>query len=74
MRPRHAQAGCVDQVVRRQLFEAAHPDIQICYPGAARPWEGVITLPDGGAKTVTASELRHLLDRLETLTATRGVR
>jgi hypothetical protein len=64
----------VDQVVRRQLFETAHPDVTISHPGIAQPWSGVVPLPGGGAETVTSHELGYLLDTLERIVRTRNTR
>jgi hypothetical protein len=64
-----AQAGrrWEDQVVRRELFEAAHPDVTISLPGPGLPWLGVVPLPGGGQQTVTAPDLGRLLDQLDAL-------
>ncbi len=70
----HTETVWVGQVVRKQLFEAGHHGVQICHLGAGRPWEGVISMLEARAETVTAFELKHLLDQLETLAATRGDR
>jgi hypothetical protein len=60
-----------DQVVRRNEFEARHPDVTISYrPGVA--WAGVVPI-GGGEETITAFELGELLDRLEILASGRGL-
>jgi len=54
----------VDQVPRRQAYEAAHPDVEITYHGPY--WKAVI--PEGTGHTViTQYELKDVLDKLEAL-------
>ena len=56
----------VDQVPRREAFEAAHSDVQITYHGPH--WEAVI--PDQAGETViNRFHLKALLDKLDELTA-----
>lgn len=63
----------VDQVVRRHIFEGAHPEVTISYLGAGRPWAALIALPGAAEERVTAYELEELLDRLETRAAMGGI-
>lgn len=65
-------APFVDQVIRRQEYEKAHPDVKIefCPPAwqALLPpaWQAVI--PEGDGSTIIVRyELRSLLDKLESL-------
>jgi hypothetical protein len=54
----------VDQVPRRQAYEADHPHVEITYQGPY--WKAVIT--EGAGQTViTRYELKDVLDRLEAL-------
>jgi len=56
----------VDQVTRREAFEAAHPDVKIQAHTVGQPWTALIPGPDGSDITVTdRSELGTLLDKLE---------
>jgi hypothetical protein len=54
-----------DQVARRERFSAAHPEVGIELRRETWTWEA--TYPAGGNEvaTVTGSELRHVLDRLD---------
>jgi hypothetical protein len=62
--------GWVDQVVRREAFEAAHPCVRIQPHVVGRPWTAVTRMPGGAEVTVTDSmELGRLLDKLEALFA-----
>ena len=55
-----------DQVVRREQYEAMHPDVVITYHETH--WQAVI--PEAGGETVIVRyELESLLDRLEELLA-----
>jgi hypothetical protein len=66
-------AGWVDQVVRREAFEAAHPDVKIQAHTPGRPWTALVPMPDGSEVTVTdPGELGGLLDELESLVAAQG--
>lgn len=53
-----------DQVVRRQEFEAAHPDWRIMWDADYRVFRAWRLL-DGGEDNLTRYELRDLLDALE---------
>ena len=62
-----------DNVVRRQDFEAAHPDV-IWPPGhgLGAPWAAFVPMPDGTFLEVTdATELGRLLDKLAVAVAQR---
>jgi hypothetical protein len=61
-----AEPGYVDQVPRRQAYEAAHPNVEILYRG---PYWKAIIHEDTGQATVTRVDLRKLLDTLEALYA-----
>ena len=66
-------AGWVDQVVRREAFEAAHPGVKIQAHTPGRPWIALVPMPDGSEVTVTdPGELGGLLDKLESLVAAQG--
>ena len=54
----------VDQVPRRQAYEAAHPDVEIIYRGPY--WKAVIT-EQTGQTVITRYELKDVLDKLEAL-------
>jgi hypothetical protein len=54
----------VDQVPRRQAYEAAHPDVEITYHGPY--WKALIT-EETGQTVITRYELKDVLDRLEAL-------
>ena len=55
----------IDQVLRREAYEAAHPEVEIIY---VRPYWQVIIHEDNDGKTIiTRSHLRTLLDKLESL-------
>ena len=56
----------VDQVVRRERFEAAHPDVVIRPPGK-HSMLYVAEVP--GVGEVTSFDLRSLLDKLDQLVA-----
>ena len=56
-----------DQVLRRQRFEAAHPEIVIVPPDrASRYWEAI---DDNGVVVAYAYWLEWLMDKLEALTS-----
>ena len=61
-------AGHVDPVVRRQRFEAAHPEAVILPPAAGR-WRAVLpagVIPgDGTRTTLGAWDLGDLMDQLD---------
>jgi hypothetical protein len=54
----------VDQVPRREAFEAAHPDVEITYHGPY--WKAVIT-EETGQTVITRYELKNVLDKPEAL-------
>ena len=54
----------VDQVPRRQAYEAVHPNVEIIYLG--RFWQAIIR-EDKGETIITRYELKQLLDKLEEL-------
>jgi hypothetical protein len=56
----------VDQVPRRQTYEAAHPNVEIIYLGPV--WQAIIR-DEAGQTVITRYELRGLLDKLESLDA-----
>ena len=56
----------VDQVPRRQAYEAAHPNVEIHYKGPY--WKAIIG-ENSGQTTITRIQLRQLLDALESLDA-----
>ena len=63
-------ASWVDQVARREAFEAAHPDVKIQAHTVGQPWTALAPGPDGSDVTVTdRRELGGLLDKLELLVA-----
>jgi hypothetical protein len=54
----------VDQVPRRMVYEAAHPDTEILYLGPY--WQAIIR--EGQGQTIiTRHSLKQLLDKLQTL-------
>jgi len=54
----------IDQVPRREAYEAAHPDVKITYHGGW--WQAVIP-EDAGETVISRYELKALLDKLESL-------
>jgi hypothetical protein len=58
------EPGYVDQVVRRQEYEAAHPETEIIYLGPH--WQAIIR-EEAGVTVITRHDLRVLLDKLEAL-------
>jgi len=54
----------VDQVPRREAYEAAHPDVEITYLGPY--WKAVVT-EERGQIVITRYELKDVLDKLEAL-------
>jgi hypothetical protein len=56
----------VDQVPRRQAFEAAHPEVEIIYLGPY--WQAIIR-EEAGQTIITRHSLKALLDKLEALDA-----
>ena len=58
-----------DQVTRRQVFEAAHPEVSIKHTNYPH-WHWTATWPDGSAeRTIAEIELETLLDHLEDVLA-----
>lgn len=61
-----------DNVVRRQDFEAAHPDVIWLQHEFDTPWVAYVPMPDGAFLEVTdTTELGRLLDKLATAVAQR---
>jgi len=56
--------GYVDQVPRRQAYEAAHPGVEITYRG---PYWKAVLREDAGETVITRYDLKDLLDKLEAL-------
>jgi hypothetical protein len=56
----------VDQVPRRQAYEAAHLNVEIIYLGPY--WQAIIR-EDAGQTIITRHALKGLLDKLEALDA-----
>jgi hypothetical protein len=54
----------VDQVPRRQAYEAVHPDVEIIYLG---PYWQAIVREEVGQTVITRHSLKQLLDKLEAL-------
>jgi hypothetical protein len=54
----------VDQVPRREAYEAAHPGVEITYSG---PYWRAVVRDDNGETTVVRYDLKALLDSLESL-------
>ena len=65
------EPGYMDQVPRREAYEAAHPDVKITYHGGW--WQAVIP-EDAGETVVSRYELKALLDKLESLDRERVTR
>jgi hypothetical protein len=59
-----SEPGYVDQVPRREAYEAAHPDVEILYLGPY--WQAIIR-EETGQTTITRHSLKSLLDKLESL-------
>ena len=55
----------IDQVPRREAYEAEHPDVRISYNWPT--WQAVIPEPDGES-VITRYPLKALLDKLDELT------
>jgi hypothetical protein len=57
----------VDQVVRRQAFQAAHPEVRITAPAPLSSWywTAAWTDRDGHDAVITANDLCYLLDDLD---------
>src|SRR5579862_808926 len=59
----------VDQVPRREVYEAAHPNVEIIYIGPY--WQAIVS--EGEGKTIiTRHGLKQLLDKLEALDSADG--
>lgn len=56
--------GAVDQVVRKQEFEAAHPEWRIWCARDSHIWHAERMI-DGGRDRLTRYSLRFLLDELD---------
>ena len=55
----------VDQVPRRQAYEAAHPEVEILY---IRPyWQAIINEQNDGKHIIIRYSLKQLLDKLESM-------
>jgi hypothetical protein len=54
----------VDQVPRREAYEAEHPKVEILYLGSY--WQAIIR-EDTGQTIITRYHLKGLLDKLEAL-------
>jgi hypothetical protein len=54
-----------DQVVRREKFSEAHPEVSIEFRRETWKWEATYVTSGNGTETVYGSELRDLLDTLE---------
>lgn len=52
----------VDQVPRREAYEAAHPETEIIYIGPY--WQAIIREHDDGKTIITRHSLKALLDKL----------
>ena len=55
----------VDQVPRREEYEAAHPDVEILYIGPY--WQAIIHEQNDGKTIIIRHSLKPLLDKLESL-------
>jgi len=58
------EPGYVDQVPRRQAYEAAHPGVEITYRG---PYWKAVVREDAGETVITRYDLKDLLDKPEAL-------
>jgi hypothetical protein len=56
------EPGYIDQVPRRQAYEAAHPETEIIYVGPY--WQAIIHEDNDGMTIITRYELKALLDKL----------
>jgi hypothetical protein len=54
----------IDQVPRREAYEATHADVEIIYLG---PYRQAIIREEAGQTIVTRHSLKTLLDKLESL-------
>ena len=55
----------VNQVPRREEYEAARPDVEIIYIGPY--WQAIIREENDGKTIITRHSLKALLDKLEAL-------
>lgn len=55
----------VDQVPRREEYEAAHPNVEILYIGPY--WQAIIREANDGKTITTRHSLKALLDKLDSL-------
>jgi hypothetical protein len=51
--------------LRRQRYQAVHPDVRIGSDGGGRWWQAVISEQGGGETVIIRFGLRDLLDALE---------
>jgi hypothetical protein len=56
----------VDQVPRREAYQAAHPNTEILYMGPF--WQAIIREENDGKHIIIRHSLKALLDKLEQLT------
>jgi hypothetical protein len=54
-----------DQVVRRMIFSAAHPEVNFAFQRSTGRWGATYPDRENGTQTVRRLELRELLDELE---------
>ncbi len=54
-----------DQVIRRENFCRAHPEVSVEYQHETWHWKAVYPDENGTAQALYASELRDILDKLE---------
>jgi hypothetical protein len=54
-----------DQVVRRNVFSHAHPEVTFEFRRETGRWEATYPTGGNGAQTVYGSNLRDVLDKLE---------
>ena len=59
----------IDQVIRREQFERDHPEVSFTFDSWNRIHRATIHGPNDSLHEVVESELRALLDRLETIVA-----
>jgi hypothetical protein len=55
----------VDQVPRREAYEAAHPNVDILYIGPY--WQAILREEHDGKTIITRHTLKALLDKLDSL-------
>jgi hypothetical protein len=54
-----------DQVVRRNIFSQAHPEVTFEFRRETGRWESTYPTGGNGAQTVHGSELKDVLDKLD---------